>query len=42
MTPRTLEDWTLAEIVFGTWEQLWLAFVMHEKHNKHWNGNEWE
>ena len=22
-------------------EQLWLAFVMKEKHNKGWNGSEW-
>lgn len=27
---------------FGTWEQLWLAFYMNEKHNKQWNGEEWE
>ena len=26
---------------FKSWEQAWLAFVMHEKHNKHWNGEEW-
>jgi len=25
----------------GSMEQLWLAFVMHEKFNKTWNGNEW-
>ena len=24
-----------------SWEQLWLAFFMKEKHNKIWNGNEW-
>ncbi len=23
-------------------EQLWLAFVMHEKFGKHWNGQEWQ
>ncbi len=23
-------------------EQLWLAFVMKEKHNKTWNGQDWE
>lgn len=23
-------------------EQLWLAFVMSERFNKHWSGNEWE
>ena len=27
---------------FRTWEQLWLAFVMQEKHNKHWTGEAWE
>ncbi len=26
---------------FSTWEQLWLAFVMKEKHNKTWNGSDW-
>ena len=26
---------------FKSFEQAWLAFVMHEKHNKHWNGEEW-
>lgn len=37
-------DWVKA----GLWanaeysmEQLWLAFVMKEKHNKVWNGQEW-
>ncbi len=24
-----------------SWEQLWLAFYMHEKHKKVWNGKEW-
>jgi len=24
-----------------SWEQLWLAFVMKEKYNKTWNGEEW-
>ena len=24
-----------------TWEQLWLAFVMKEKYNKVWNGEDW-
>ncbi len=23
-------------------EQLWLAFVMKEKHGKTWDGNQWE
>lgn len=26
---------------FNSMEQLWLAFVMKEKHNKTWNGKEW-
>ena len=26
---------------FKSAEQLWLAFVMHEKYNKVWNGSEW-
>jgi hypothetical protein len=26
---------------FGSLEQLWLAFVMHEKYGKIWNGEEW-
>ena len=31
----------LAYHVFKTREQLWLAFVMKEKHNKIWNGEQW-
>jgi len=27
---------------FTSMEQLWLAFVMKEKYNKIWNGEEWE
>ncbi len=26
---------------FGTSEQLWLAFVMQELHQKSWNGHDW-
>ena len=26
---------------FSSMEQLWLAFVMKEKYNKVWNGDEW-
>jgi len=26
---------------FQSMEQLWLAYVMKEKHNKTWNGKEW-
>ena len=26
---------------YTSWEQLWLAFVMQENHNKTWNGKEW-
>ena len=25
-----------------SWEQLWLAFTMHELHNKKWAGEKWE
>jgi hypothetical protein len=35
------EDWQLAEMVFETWEQIWLAFVMKEKYQKTWDGNNW-
>lgn len=27
---------------FTSMEQLWLAFVMKEKYNKTWDGNEWK
>lgn len=27
---------------FTSMEQLWLVFVMSEKHNKYWDGNEWK
>jgi len=27
--------------IVPSWEQLWLAFVMKEKYNKVWNGDEW-
>ena len=26
---------------FNSFEQLWLAFYMHEKHNKIWDGEKW-
>lgn len=29
------------QIMGSSFEQLWLAFVMHEKFNKHWNGTTW-
>ena len=35
------EDWQLAEMVFNTWEQLWLAFAMLTLCSKRWDGNEW-
>jgi len=28
-------------VILTTWEQLWLAFVMKEKYNKAWNGEDW-
>lgn len=36
-----VEDATIAEVVFETWEQLWLGFIMHEKYGKVWDGKEW-
>ena len=27
--------------LFGTMEQLWLAFCMHELYKKYWNGKDW-
>jgi hypothetical protein len=33
-THEECDNWT-------SMEQLWLAFVMSEKYNKVWNGNEW-
>jgi len=27
--------------IFTTWEQLWLAFVMHELYSKVWNDEDW-
>jgi len=27
--------------IFNTGEQLWLAFVMKEKYDKVWNGDDW-
>lgn len=30
------------EYFFTSMEQLWLAFYMHEKHNKTWNGKSWK
>ena len=37
---RNLNDWLLVnkELVNWSMEQLWLAFVMKEKHDKVWNG----
>ena len=29
-------------IIFTSFEQLWLAFYMYEKHNKIWNGEKWD
>jgi hypothetical protein len=33
--------WGYDSDTFETMEQLWLAFVMKEKYNKVWNGDEW-
>lgn len=29
-------------IILFTWEQLWLAFYMSEKHDKTWDGGKWK
>lgn len=36
-----LLGWMKAQGLFHSMEQLWLAFVMHEKFAKHWSGSEW-
>ena len=45
--PTLLTDfyqWAIGKprLYFNSMEQLWLAFVMKEKFNKVWNGNDWE
>lgn len=30
-----------AQYAYTSMEQAWLAFVMHEKYGKHWNGIDW-
>ena len=37
-----IEESVFPDNTHNTMEQLWLAFVMKEKHNKVWNGEEWE
>ena len=42
---RQIEEWDRSEIYvrkFSSMEQLWLAFVMKEKHCKKWDGKEWK
>ena len=29
------------ELPVNSWEQLWLAFVMHNKYKKEWDGEDW-
>ncbi len=37
-----LHEYTdLSKIINWSMEQLWLAFVMKERHNKAWSGTEW-
>lgn len=38
----TKNFWEEDLFYYETMEQLWLAFVMHEKYNKKWNGTDWE
>ena len=35
------EGWNDYALSFTSMEQLWLAFVMKEKYNKTWNGEDW-
>jgi hypothetical protein len=37
----TFQECSVNGGVVTSMEQLWLAFVMKEKHNKVWNGNDW-
>ncbi len=37
-----LKDAPVDMYLWGAMEQLWLAFVMKEKHGKVWNGEEWD
>ena len=37
-----LKDAPVDMYLWGSMEQLWLAFVMKEKHGKVWNGEEWD
>jgi len=34
-------NWETALIKYKSMEQLWLAFVMHEKYDKKWNEEDW-
>jgi len=34
-------DLMMPEEMFTSWEQLWLALVMLQKHGKIWNGEDW-
>lgn len=38
---ETMRDLVYKAEYFVTLEQMWLAFYMHEKHQKIWNGTEW-
>ena len=39
-TPEWANDGNF-ELRYNTMEQLWLAYVMYEKFNKIWDGNNW-
>ena len=42
---KRLNDWcgdhAYGWMLYASMEQLWLAFYMHEKHNKTWDGEAW-
>ena len=35
-------NWGIPHRFFGSMEQLWLGFLMHEKYQKRWAGEDWE
>ena len=41
-TLMAIQDFLKSSWVWESWEQLWLAFVMYEKYNKTWDGEDWK
>ena len=36
-----LQETERSNVYFDSWEQLWLAYVMHKRYDKSWDGKEW-